>query len=367
MFPAMDPIPLPAPVWLFKLLHVVTLSLHFVAMQALVGGLLFASIATLVGRARGRAPLLDASGAVAFRLPILMTYVINFGVPPLLFAQVLYGRALYTSSVLIGAWWISVILLLMTAYTLLYVMVRLANERRGWGWVGLVALAFVLGVGFIYTSNMTLMLRPQVWSELYRADALGRHLNAGDPTVMPRWVFMMVGSLTAGGVGMMLVGMKKFLTADAATVLRQWGGRLAAAGLLVQVLAGAWVLQSQPEAVRAALGENSLFGACLIAWVVTAVGVAVVALVAQARAANWTLASLAGLLVVLNVMAMTMARDILRDVTLAGFGFDVWDRAIATNWIVVGAFLVLFVGGLGVVFWLSRVVAQTQGQEERYA
>ncbi len=28
-----------------------------------------------------------------------MTYVINLGVPPLLFAQVLYGRAIYTSSV----------------------------------------------------------------------------------------------------------------------------------------------------------------------------------------------------------------------------------------------------------------------------
>ena len=36
------------------------------------------------------------------RLTVVMTFVINLGVPPLLFAQVLYGRALYTSSVLIG-------------------------------------------------------------------------------------------------------------------------------------------------------------------------------------------------------------------------------------------------------------------------
>ena len=53
-------------------------------------------------------------------LPIVMTYVINLGVPPLLFAQVLYGRAIYTSSVLIGAWWIAVIPLLMLCYWLLY-------------------------------------------------------------------------------------------------------------------------------------------------------------------------------------------------------------------------------------------------------
>jgi len=34
---------------------------------------------------------------------MVMTFVINLAVPPLLFAQVLYGRALYTSSVLIAS------------------------------------------------------------------------------------------------------------------------------------------------------------------------------------------------------------------------------------------------------------------------
>ena len=29
-FPAVDPIPIPAPIWLVKLLHIVTLSLHFI-------------------------------------------------------------------------------------------------------------------------------------------------------------------------------------------------------------------------------------------------------------------------------------------------------------------------------------------------
>ena len=49
-----------------------------------------------------------------------MTFVINLAVPPLLFAQVLYGRALYTSSVLIGVYWISIIGILMLTYWLLY-------------------------------------------------------------------------------------------------------------------------------------------------------------------------------------------------------------------------------------------------------
>ena len=112
-FPAVDPIPLPAPIWLFKLLHIVTLSLHFVAVEMLLGGLLLAVVLSLF---RGSSPAHVTARAIARRLTVVMTYVINLGVPPLLFAQVLYGRALYTSSILIGAYWISIIVLLMLAY-----------------------------------------------------------------------------------------------------------------------------------------------------------------------------------------------------------------------------------------------------------
>src|ERR1700755_3433886 len=39
-FPAIDPIPLPAPVWLMKALLVLTFALHFAAVQMLLGGLI---------------------------------------------------------------------------------------------------------------------------------------------------------------------------------------------------------------------------------------------------------------------------------------------------------------------------------------
>ena len=95
-FPAVDPIPLPAPIWLLKLLHIVTLALHFVAVEMLLGGLLIA-----VGLSLSRNPAARVTArALARRLTVVMTYVINLGVPPLLFAQVLYGRALYTSMML---------------------------------------------------------------------------------------------------------------------------------------------------------------------------------------------------------------------------------------------------------------------------
>src|SRR3974390_2557008 len=114
-FPAVDPIPLPAPIWLIKLLHIVTLALHFVAVEMLLGGLL---IAVLLSLFRNSPQSSIAARSIARRLTVVMTYVINFGVPPLLFAQVLYGRALYTSSVLIGAYWISIVAVLCATYWL---------------------------------------------------------------------------------------------------------------------------------------------------------------------------------------------------------------------------------------------------------
>ena len=38
---------------------------------------------------------------------------------------------------------------------------------------------------------------------------------------------------------------------------------------------------------------------------------------------------------------LTVYRDGVRDLTLLNKGYDVWDRAVVTNWSVVGLFLVL--------------------------
>jgi hypothetical protein len=60
-YPAVDPIPLPAPMWLLKLLHIVTLSLHFVAVEMLLGGLLLAVLLSLFRKS----PQLAGHGAGA--------------------------------------------------------------------------------------------------------------------------------------------------------------------------------------------------------------------------------------------------------------------------------------------------------------
>jgi hypothetical protein len=65
-------------------------------------------------------------------------------------------------------------------------------------------------------------------------------------------------------------------------------------------------------------------------------------------------------LAVLIELTLVVYRDGVRDLTLLSRGYNVWDRVVVTNWWVVGLFLVLFVGGLGVIGWLISVVARSK-------
>lgn len=360
-FPAVDPIPLPAPVWLFKLLHIVTLSLHFVAVEMLLGGLLLAVVFSLF---RNSANASVAARAMARRLTVVMTYVINLGVPPLLFAQVLYGRALYTSSVLIGVYWIAIVLLLMATYWLLYrFTARLEAGRSAWV-SGLGAWLIAGFIARLLSTNMTLMLRPEVWRTMYSASAAGAYLPTGDPTVTPRWLLMMAGGLFFGGLWMLYLAGRSTFTAEEKRFLGGTGGKIAGLFGCLYLAAGVWAASVQPPAVKSGLASHALYhyaGLAGYGWVglvALTILVAVVAGVAK-LSAGWVAWS--GALLALPIeITFTIYRDGVRDLTLLNKGFDVWDRAVVTNWSVVSLFLVLFVAGLGAIAWLISVVARAK-------
>lgn len=363
-YPAVDPIPLPAPVWLLKLLHVVTLSLHFVAVEMLLGGLLIAVLLSLFGRSSLSQV---AAKAIARRLTVVMTFVINLGVPPLLFAQVLYGRALYTSSVLIGVYWISIIGILILTYWLLYRFSARLDEGKSAWWVGLSAWVLAGFIARLLSTNMTLMLRPEVWRDMYSASAMGAYLPTGDPTLTPRWLLMMAGGLFIGGLWLLYLAGRSTFTAEEKSFVAGLGGKVAAVFGVVYLLAGVWAASVQPEVVKAGLAGNSgyplykfagLAGYGWLALVVVAVLVAALAGVLKLTAGwvGWTGALLALLLEIM----FTVYRDGVRDLTLLSKHYDVWDRVVVTNWSVVGLFVVLFVAGLGAVGWLISVVARAQ-------
>ncbi len=355
-FPNVDPIPLPAPIWLFKVLHIVTLAIHFVAMQVLVGGLLIAVLLNLLGSSDSAK---TAAAALARRLTIVMTYVINLGVPPLLFAQVLYGRAIYTSSVMIGARWIAVVPALIFAYWLLYrFSAGLEAGKKVW-WVGGIAWGVIGAIAHVYSPNMTLMLRPEVWPAMYSASSLGTHLPVGDSTTLARFGFMLVSGLVAAGLWMIYLGGRKSFSLEDGKFLAALGGRIAAVAAVAQVVAAVAVYRLQPAAVQAGLQDHMLYRVAGLGWLMlTAVVLLFAAFAAWAKPVRALTSWGAVVVGILPIALMTIYRDGIRDLTLLSKGYDVWDRVVVTNWSVVGIFLFVFVAGLGVVGWLISVVAR---------
>ena len=360
-YPAVDPIPLPAPVWLLKLLHIVTLALHFVAVEMLLGGLLIAVVLSLFRNSQNAH---TTARALARRMTIVMTYVINLGVPPLLFAQVLYGRALYTSSVLIGVYWIALIPLLMAVYWLLYKFsARLEANKSAW-WAGSIAWLLAGGVARILSSNMTLMLRPDAWHGMYAASGMGKYLPTGDPTLTPRWLMMLAGGLFIAGLWLVYLAGRSTFAAEEKKYVAGLGGKLAAVFGIVYLAAGLWAASVQPEAVKSGLAHHAIYrfagyaGYGWLALVILAIVASTLPGFAKITAVwgSWTAVALAALIEI----TLTVYRDGVRDVTLLSRGYDVWNRAVVTNWGVVGLFLVLFVASLGVIGWLISVVARAQ-------
>ena len=81
----------------------------------------------------------------------------------------------------------------------------------------------------------------------------------------------------------------------------------------------------------------------------------------------WWLAAAAALFGFLMTAGAVLARDAIRDLSLQAIGFDVWNRAVVSNWSVVGIFLVLFVAAIGVIAYLLVLVNRSAKEVKQNA
>lgn len=359
LFPAVDPIPLPAPVWLFKSLHILTLALHFVAVKMLLGGLLVATVLSFFKSPND--PRRHAAASLSKRLPVVMTYVINLGVPPLLFAQVLYGPALYTSNVLIGFYWIMIVFLLMACYWFLYAFSDGLAEGKSVWWKGLAAFILAGCISRILSTNMALMLRPEVWPQMYAASPAGAALPPYDSTLDPRWLFMLTGAGWTAGLWMIWIAGRKTVKAPLNAYLSSLGGKLAAVMVLIQGVFYYLILVRQPSGIVGGLMDHALYRTAVLLWVVLAVCIFCFALwSAIKKPCGYAASYLALGLTVLSIASWTIVRDGIRDLSLNVKGFDVWQQTVVTNWEVVGWFFLTFGGGLIALVWLISVMMRAK-------
>jgi len=209
IIPHPDPLPLSAPPALIWFLLVLTFFLHLLPMNFILGGSI---ISALLGRKKDP-PREELRSFLAKAMPPMVAAAVSLGVAPLLMTQVLFGRLFFSSSVLMAWYWISVIPILILAYYGTYLAAFKGNRLgRARPWVtGIIALLF-LAIAFIYTNNMSLLISPERFAEMHAASAAGDRLNLADPTLIPRWLHMVLGAVAVAGLVIAVYGAKRLDT-----------------------------------------------------------------------------------------------------------------------------------------------------------
>lgn len=339
---------IPAPWWVFEGLGLLTLTLHLLVINVVLGGSLL-GLARFFTSASGQG-VYEGSG-LRTKIPVLLALGINLGVAPLLFVQVTYGPLIYSSSVLMATFWLAVVPVLILAYYGAYIV----KLRHGQGALVKVAAAvsalFLLYVTFILVNNMTLMLQPERWAG-YASNRGGTLLNLGDRLLWPRFVHMVVASVAVAGLfGALVQSWRAWRGGAGDEAVVQRGLRIFAVASALQVLVGSWQVLALPRFVRKAMmGGDMLRTVVFVFALLLALGAIFHAFRGKLRSTVIHLLA--------TVVVMVFLRSLIRSTFLAPH-FAVESLEVAPQTVPLILFLLILVAGLAVVAWMVRGVLRT--------
>jgi hypothetical protein len=356
--PQADPIALPAPPLLLWALLLLLFFCHMLPMNFVLGGSIIAVVARLRARAHEDSRML--AEWLGKMMPPMVATAVTFGVATLLFLQVLYGRLFFSSSIVLGWYWFAVVPILIVAYYGTYV-IGFRGGKSGGAIVALsafVALLF-MSIAFIYSNNMTMVLRPDTMHYLHGSSASPLHLNIGDPTLIPRYLHMLLGAIAVSGMVISVLGRHAAKDDERhGTWAMRHGAIWFVMPTVFNFLVGLWWMGTLPREVILRFAGKSV-----VALVSLSVGslLGVAACVAMVMAMNapaprryvgvglWTLLGC--------LFLMVVARDEVRKgmLGIAAFEPTAW---VAPQWGVIAIFLVLLVAGIATTVWMVSLLTK---------
>jgi hypothetical protein len=356
--PLPDTLPLAAPPWLFWSLLLLTFFLHLLPMNFILGGSMLGAISWYRGRGEGPSHHRAIAQWLARSMPVAFAATVTFGVAPLLFVQVLYGRLLYTSSILMGWFWLLLIVFLVLAY---YGTYGISFRTRGRGVLAVCVPLLVLLAAFTLSNNMSLMLRPDVFPGKYLDNPGGTWLNLDDATLFPRYLHTVLGAVALAGIALAVWGnLKRRRDPELGHAIFRYGLMVFAIVTAVNFVLGTVFLLSFPQDVLLAFMKGGLLGpvSLLAGFIGGLVAIPLAILAAQEKQPSrwfpWVVGSLAATLI-----TMILVRDAMRTVSLGTRLEPVtW---VAPQWGAIAVFFVLLVAALATVVGMVWVLARSQG------
>ena len=343
---------LPVPWGWFQLFLLLTFFFHILLMNVMFGTTFIA----LANHFR-RGVSAPCTETVSASLPFTIAFTVNFGVAPLLFIQVLYGHLIYTSSILMATFWLSIVALLGGAYSLAYVY-KYRYARLGGGRVlvaGLITTLLMI-IAFFFSNNISLMQTPASWSR-YFAQPHGLLLNLDDPMFLPRYLHFMVSSVAVGGLAIALSFHGKHKRGDqAAAPWIEYGCRWFSYATLVNFAIGLWFLATLPKGLLNPSNTTGLFLLlALIGGILLAVPAVMFGLTARVLPAiSCTLGTIA---------LMILVRSLLRTALIAPW-FSVSQLVIIPSVSPLFFFLFFLTAGLMLIIWMVRFALRSGADGE---
>lgn len=345
MYDSIIPTPDTIPVhWLwFQVLLIFTFFIHMILMNFILGG----SLLTVWDLLRGKMEK-KASGSI----PTLIALTVNFGVPPLLFVQVLYGHLFYSSSVMLAIPWIMVIPILILAYYAAYLFVKKADRAPGWSKASLVVTSlFLLFIAFMFVNNNTLAIRPDRWG-VYFENPGGWNLNLGEPTLWPRYLHFLLSALAIGALGRAITYRFSKTKDEEKDLQIRRNLKIFGWITIIQLGIGTWFWLSMPREVWKIFMGGSLYATILmsISWI------GALFILHSAFTGRLTLAMILG---GLQVLLMVIIRDLVRAAYLDGlFRPSQLENISEVSPLI--AFLLVFVVGILLIYYMLRLMFKSK-------
>lgn len=360
---AYQPLPFPLPVWLMQILLVAGMYLHVLPMNVAFGGGFICAALFIKSGGDRNAPSWRAAKALAVSLPLFISFAITQGIVPLLFVQLLYGPAFYTSSVLMAVPWFGLIGILLVSYYLSYLTVyKVLEGPQGAAQATKAAITlltmsvgFAL-IGFIFTNNMTLMLTPEKWFGMYQFSPHGLNMNVSEPQIVPRYLHFTVASLAVAGMTLGCFGLYMLRREEEfGRWLVKTGSRIFLGFTLVQIPVGLWFLKSLPQNYMSMfLGGDTVttatFAAAMVLMVLAIIGTAIAS--SSGGKAPFLLGLVSNALLILT---MIVNRHQLRLAYLNPH-LTPENVPIQPQWDLLAIFLVSTVALIFFLIWLSRLM-----------
>ncbi|WP_332646907.1 cytochrome ubiquinol oxidase subunit I [Lysinibacillus sp. 54212] len=192
-------LPIPASIGLLEVLIIVTFILHILFVNFTISLSSSAVLLEVLGIVKKNKHYDEMARISSLHASVHKSIAVVLGVGPLLIISVIYTQYFYASTIIIGKAWLSVIVLLIIAFLLLYLYKftweRWQHKKALHLSIGILGSAILLFVPLIFIVNVVSMLYPDRWG-----DAQGFfHSLFHYPQIWQRYFHFILASLASGG------------------------------------------------------------------------------------------------------------------------------------------------------------------------